>query len=124
MGAEVGRVHSRARVRDSTWDPRAGRLPAGFRWLDSDRQTNDLTGEAAPPGIDMCWFVEDNATNRKVIEALLVKQGLAVSSVEDGWQGVETVQRDPTVSLVLMDVQMPVMDGYEATKSIQEWGTP
>ena len=97
-------------------------VPAGQDSRITDRQTNDSTGEAAPSGLaGHVLVVEDNATNRKVIEALLVKQGLAVSSVEDGWQGVETVQRDPTVSLVLMDVQMPVMDGYEATKSIREW---
>jgi PAS domain S-box-containing protein len=68
--------------------------------------------------------VEDNQTNRRVISALLGKLGLTVETAEDGEQGVARIinaanQRWP--DLILMDVQMPLLDGYGATARIREW---
>jgi PAS domain S-box-containing protein len=65
--------------------------------------------------------VEDNPTNQKVIVALLRKLGLETSVAENGQQGLEAVQNDESIVLVMMDLQMPVMDGYEATKHIRAW---
>ena len=67
--------------------------------------------------------IEDNPTNRKVITALLGKQGLSVIVAENGLLGLETVMRGEAVDLVLMDIQMPVMDGYTATERIRQWET-
>lgn len=68
--------------------------------------------------------VEDNRTNRLVIQALLGKLGLTVDVAEDGEQGVRHIldsagQNMP--DLILMDVHMPVLDGYGATARIREW---
>jgi signal transduction histidine kinase/DNA-binding NarL/FixJ family response regulator len=65
--------------------------------------------------------VEDNPTNRKVIEAILEKFGLAATMAEDGQRGIEILQRDAPFDLVLMDIQMPVLDGYAATSWIRQW---
>ena len=68
--------------------------------------------------------VEDNDTNCKVIHALLKKMGLTVSVVHDGQQGFEAIQQarpDARPDLILMDLHMPVMDGYTATRCIREW---
>jgi hemerythrin-like metal-binding protein len=66
--------------------------------------------------------VEDNPTNRKVISSLLAKLGLNVTIAEDGQQAVEAItQNGAQPDLVLMDIQMPVMDGYAATKQIRQW---
>lgn len=66
-------------------------------------------------------LVEDNPTNRKVIEALLTKCGYLVRSVENGLLATEAVTRGEPADLILMDCQMPVMSGFEATERIRAW---
>lgn len=63
--------------------------------------------------------VEDNVVNRMIATEMLRNMGLDVMQAEDGAQAVECIERKP-VDIVLMDVQMPVMDGYEATLKIRE----
>ena len=65
--------------------------------------------------------VEDNATNRLVAEALLKKLGYSVDSVVDGQQAVDAIRAGERPDMILMDVQMPVMDGLTATRHIRQW---
>jgi CheY-like chemotaxis protein len=62
---------------------------------------------------------DDNAVNRKLLSAMVSKLGYQVSVVPDGAQAVQAVRGD-TYDLVLMDWQMPVMDGFEASQAIRE----
>jgi CheY-like chemotaxis protein len=61
---------------------------------------------------------EDNVVNQRVAQALLTKRGHLVTIVENGRQAVEAVENG-AFDLVLMDVQMPEMDGCEAAMAIR-----
>ena len=64
-------------------------------------------------------LAEDNATNRLLAREMLRSLGLDVVEAEDGRQALELLERHP-VDLVLMDCQMPVLDGYGATQALRE----
>jgi two-component system, sensor histidine kinase and response regulator len=65
-------------------------------------------------------LAEDNAINQKLAVALLQKAGYSVDVVDNGLQAFEKTISGG-YSAVLMDVQMPELDGYEATQKIREW---
>ena len=64
-------------------------------------------------------LAEDNLTNQEIATAVLQKAGMKVEVVSNGRQAVAKV-RENTYDAVLMDIQMPVMDGYEATILIRK----
>ncbi|MCX9155477.1 ATP-binding protein [Niveibacterium sp. 24ML] len=64
--------------------------------------------------------VEDSPTNAKVIETMLQRRGYRVSMVENGLRAVEAIAADTSFDLVLMDCEMPVLDGISATRRIRE----
>ncbi|MGE5467876.1 MAG: ATP-binding protein [Ignavibacteria bacterium] len=90
------------------------------RQLERERRPHAAPGlPPAPAGHVL--VVEDNRTNRKVIEAFLGKLGMRFESVENGAEAVKTITSGAVPALVLMDCQMPVMDGFEATAVIRKW---
>ena len=64
-------------------------------------------------------LVEDNETNRRLIASMLLGIDADLTAAENGLEGVEAFTREP-FDVVLMDLQMPVMDGYTATRKIRE----
>ena len=69
-------------------------------------------------------LVEDNELNREIAAFLLKDEGISVTEAEDGQQAVECFLKMPEgyYDAVLMDIMMPVMDGYQATREIRGSG--
>ena len=70
--------------------------------------------------------VEDSPINRKLIESMLTSLGVSVTLVHDGQQCLDALQRGAAAGeampdLVLMDIRMPLLDGYAATGQIRAW---
>ncbi len=64
-------------------------------------------------------IVEDNATNWALLQAVLTLVGYELLLAEDGAAGVELALREKP-DLILMDVMLPLIDGYEATRRIKQ----
>jgi CheY-like chemotaxis protein len=71
-------------------------------------------------------LVEDGEDNRRLITRILERSGLEVTSVENGLQGwqeaIASAAAGRPYDIILMDMQMPVMDGYQATERLRAEG--
>lgn len=74
------------------------------------------------PGAAHALVVEDNPVNQRVATAMLTKLGYETDSANNGRDALNMVQKNHTgYDVILMDCQMPMMDGYETTRHIREW---
>lgn len=122
MGGEVG----------VTSDPGQGarfwfrvRLPeiqgAEAPWRETPAESADKARPLTPIA-GRALIVEDNLINQMVLENILKRLGLQTEIAEQGEEALHRVQDDPdSIDLILMDIQMPVMDGYTATRKIRAW---
>lgn len=92
---------------------------------------NDLTGaesETKEPVFEgkKILLVEDNEMNREIAAEILEEDGFIIDAVEDGSIAVERMKtaKPGQYDLILMDVQMPIMNGYDATRAIRTLPDP
>lgn len=93
--------------RDETW-PETTRLKG---WL-SGRSGRVLAGRCI-------LIVDDDIRNVFALTHVLGRVGITVKYAENGREGLDVLDRYPDVSLVLMDIMMPEMDGYETVRAIR-----
>ena len=81
---------------------------------------NPVTGSEILEGRKIL-LAEDNDLNAEIAETILAHVGLKIERVEDGIQCVNRIEKMPagTYDMILMDIQMPKMDGYKATQAIR-----
>lgn len=92
-----------------------GESPNDDPWGEEPADIETLAGKRV-------LLVDDNEMNREIMKEILVDHGMAVEEAEDGSQAVSAVKtREPGYyHFVLMDIEMPVMDGYESTMRIRK----
>lgn len=64
-------------------------------------------------------IVEDDSINFQYIEAILIESGLSLIHAKTGEEAINICQSNPKIDLVLMDIQLPFISGYEATQKIK-----
>ncbi len=65
-------------------------------------------------------LIEDNIVNQVMTKKILEKKGLSVLTANHGLEGIKIIESDPSIDLVLLDIQMPGIDGYETANKIRE----
>ncbi|MFO1006646.1 MAG: response regulator [Planctomycetaceae bacterium] len=115
----------------STFTIRIPLLPAkSARWIDAETAGRELSKSRASQGLDPSHMrlksarvlvVDDGEPNRELIRLVLRRTGLTVDEAENGQHAISAVEKQP-YDIILMDMQMPVMDGYEAAKLLRQMG--
>ncbi|TWT76612.1 Autoinducer 2 sensor kinase/phosphatase LuxQ [Planctomycetes bacterium CA13] len=85
------------------------------------RAANDSAGGLIRLPNKPILVVDDGDANRRLIELVLSRAGAVVSSAENGLEAIKAVSEND-YSIILMDMQMPVLDGYTATRRLREAG--
>jgi len=89
--------------------------------VDSDAQV-PKPFTLAPTMPETVLIAEDHFVNQQLFQTILEKRGFRTIVASDGVEAVEAVKRHPEIGIIFMDVQMPNLNGYDATMHIRELG--
>jgi CheY-like chemotaxis protein len=111
-------AHSPERLLDETslfLHRHEARLPANQRRMLEQLHNADAVFEGK-----RVLVVDDDVRNVFALASVLEHRGMEVLFAENGRDGLQMLQENPNVDLVLMDIMMPEMDGYETTRAVRE----
>jgi len=91
-----------------------GKMPQKKRKIITDLHDGDFMFEDKK-----VLIVDDDMRNVFALASILKKKKMDIYKAEDGSKALEILDRVPNMDLILMDIMMPVMDGYETTKKIR-----
>ncbi len=66
-------------------------------------------------------IVEDDLSSRLYLNKILERTGVELLNAADGQEALDIARNNPDIDIILMDIQLPVMDGYISTKKIREF---
>ncbi len=90
--------------------------------MKTSKNSNNTTEKLDKP--KKILLVEDMQINREIVKAFLEMEGCEVHEAQNGAEAVDMYQQRGSFDLILMDCQMPVMDGFEATEEILRMASP
>jgi CheY-like chemotaxis protein len=68
-------------------------------------------------------IVEDDFSSKLYLNKILERSGATIFNAGDGNEALEQVRNNPDIDLILMDIQLPVLDGYSCTRILRESGS-
>ncbi len=117
FAAIVDKPVAQAALRDTI----VGTVVAGVKGVNANCEPPKTNLPAAMASLNVL-LVEDTAANRKIVERVLGKRGHRVTNAFNGREAFELVRQEQ-FDVILMDVQMPIMDGFQAATAIRQWET-
>ena len=66
-------------------------------------------------------IVEDDMSSRLYLNKILEKTGASLLNACDGKEAIDAAKTDPEIDIILLDIQLPVIDGYGVAKKIREF---
>ena len=117
-------------VQPSPLDSSSRTVPSPSSSATGRRSCGAKPKQSFPDGLSHVLVVDDNDMNRKILKRMLAQMNLPHLEARHGREAVEVMFKtrnrtglteDPQVAMVLMDLSMPIMDGFEATESIRSY---